>query len=542
MNKISGKFNFVLIAALIFISTFIILSLFWSIDKGFDFRDEGLFYAYSQPDVDNYNAVINYDLFFKFFYNLTGLSFGIIGLRVLKLSLIIIMLVSSIPLFRSKNITLFNLLFLFIAFFTAYTATSKSISYYSLTLFFVYIYYLSVEFLFKSKSFKGKIYIYVILGILSALSFMVKPPVGLALAIVGFCLLFFVYNLKQIRLILFTLIAFVFSFFIIHYFFSFYFPYYSFFNVLENGFELSSMSSSYSKSIIVKRVIAGLKWSFLITLSGYLVANTIHKKNGFFGKSFQLVVGLCVLVYFYLAHYKSNEFSIFQYSLVLSIAFLIGITLNFNLKYFDSLSKILIITLLYVFPFICILGSNMYFFRLGQSYMIFWILIIVLMNEDNIRSILFPKVVCLLLSCFIAIKVYDSNILHPFNQQPLTNSFAPFRYIGDHLIKLHPDDISYLNELKIKIIKYNKSNLKILGIYAFTGDILMAGFKPYFNPLIWENNQLEYCLKKSLNNTLYPKAKFFLLRNNEKSLIPNLTIMDSVKNRDEFVFIAKENN
>jgi len=55
------------------------------INRGFDVSDEGLYVLLAHPLQENQGGIFNYDLFFKLFHQITGIHFGIVGLRILRL-------------------------------------------------------------------------------------------------------------------------------------------------------------------------------------------------------------------------------------------------------------------------------------------------------------------------------------------------------------------------------------------------------------------------------------------------------------------------
>ena len=59
--------------------------LICGIDRGFEISDEGFYMFLSVPAQANENGIINYDLFFKLFYQLTGHTFSLIEMRLLRL-------------------------------------------------------------------------------------------------------------------------------------------------------------------------------------------------------------------------------------------------------------------------------------------------------------------------------------------------------------------------------------------------------------------------------------------------------------------------
>jgi hypothetical protein len=62
-----------------------IVAIIFAMPRGFDISDEGLYVLLADPNQENIGGIFNYDLFFKVIYKFTGLEFGIIGLRIIRL-------------------------------------------------------------------------------------------------------------------------------------------------------------------------------------------------------------------------------------------------------------------------------------------------------------------------------------------------------------------------------------------------------------------------------------------------------------------------
>ena len=62
-----------------------LLFIWIGINKGFDISDEGLYVLLTVPTQENQSGIINYDLFFKLIFQVTGISFSLIDLRLIRL-------------------------------------------------------------------------------------------------------------------------------------------------------------------------------------------------------------------------------------------------------------------------------------------------------------------------------------------------------------------------------------------------------------------------------------------------------------------------
>jgi hypothetical protein len=520
---------------LVLLSTLIVV-LLWSFNKGFDFRDEGLFYAYSQPETENFSAIINYDLFFKLFFQTTGIKFGIIGLRVLNFSLYLFMGGVAGYLLKKRGFTANSILFAIFGLLCIYAFSSKTVNYYSLTLFFVFLFWVLLEKIFTLTN-KYKIFLSLILsGVISSLSFMVKPPVGLTLLLISFLIPFFI---LKIRYYVFYFLLIIIGFSLVQIFFNSIFSHYSFLGVINNSFELSDSYSSYGKGVLVKRVFSGMRWSVLILLSGLLISLSIKKRDNKLISLLFILLSALIIFYFFSAHIKSNEFSFLQYSLIFFTSLFIGF--SFSIKNYSLLNKKMwfIYGFLFVSPFICILGSNVYFYRLGQGFIFFWWILILYINKDIFRFISYNYLICLFFISLISYQVLDNQIISPFNQPPLSNNFVHYEYKLDKKIYLDDSQVSYLQNLKTVLEPYKIQNFNVLGLFAFPGDILLTGNMIKYNPWIWDEYQYKYFFKK-MRADKKDINSVYIMDSKELQLYIDINITDSIKKNNSFVYIGME--
>lgn len=545
IKKDFKTYRFPISVLMLFILT-IFSTLIWSLNKGIDLSDEGLHYAFSNPDTINNNGLFNYDLFFKLFYKITKFEFGIISLRLIKFVSLVLLFILGLPLFRKNNFSILDQCFLAIAIFCSYTYLTQSLSYNSISFILVLSYIYTYTNL-NDSSFSRQMFLLLLMAILSSLCFFSKPPLSLVLFGMTFLLATISQSKFRLRTLLIRYFIIVIGYVITQLFFQLIFPNYSFSRVLKDGMELSTYYGSYNKSILIKRVLVSFKWVFVLSLLGWIIAYLLNKKKlNLKGISIALLSIFILAAYFFMSHSSSNEFDVFQYSLMILSASGIGFYIYYiKLKDFNWQKSILII-LLFIAPFVCTLGSNVYFFRSGQQYLFFWFLLIVFLKNNN-NTI--PKQVVLLwyliFSSLVSIKIYDNVIVNPDNQPKLSNSFVNYKYGKDKLIKIDMNQAEYLKNLNLKLNQYSPDRKEIIGLYAMPGDIVLSGFTNYYSPLIWDNFQWNFIKDKINQNPKFKNKEMPLivsrdLKSKEVKQLVGYKLIDSVKDyRRGHIYICK---
>lgn len=524
----------------------IILTLLWSIDKGFDLADEGLHYALSNPKTTNNNGLFNYDLFFKLFYAISNFEFGIIGLRLLKFISLVLLFILGLPLFRKNNFSVLDKLFLAIAIFCSYTYLTQSLSYNTIS-FIIVLSYIYTYSILNNSSVSRQNVLLLLMAILSSLCFFSKPPLSLVLLGMTFMLTTISFSKLLWRRILFQFFLIVMGYVGVQLIFQIVFPDYTFFKVLKDAMELSTYYGSYNKSILIKRLVVSFKWVFVLSLTGWIVAYVLKTKQLELKKIIIAFLSIAVLLsYFFISHSSSNEFDVFQYGLMILSALAIGFFLCFTKSINFNWQKSILLLLLFVAPFICTLGSNVYFFRSGQQYLFFWFTLLVYLNNTSVSI---PKQYVLLLyfifSGYITVKVFNNVIVNPDNQPKLSDTFVNYNYGYGKNIKIDKDQANYLTHLKIKLNKYSPNRKEIIGLYAMPGDIILTGFVNYYCPLIWDDFQWKFIKDRINHNDKYINKAFPLLitkdlKYRDKIKMENYRVVDSVKDyKSGYIYICK---
>jgi hypothetical protein len=539
LNRIVGPI-------MIFLISIIIFTLLWSIDKGIDLADEGLHFAFSKPETVNNNGLFNYDLFFKLLNKTVKFEFDVISLRAIKLVSIVLLFILGIPFFRRSNFSILDKFFLAIAIFCSYTYLTQSLSYNMISFILVLSYFYSYSYATKASPFRQNM-LYVVMAILSSLCYFVKPP--LSLAILGITFVLSVVNFSKIvwKQLLFRFVVISLGYLLIQLLFQLIFPDYSFVKVLKDSIDLSTYYGAYNKSVLIKRVVASFKWVFVLGLAGWCIAILFNKRKNHFK---WIILSLSIIVasvsYFFISHLSSKEFDVFQYGLMIITSIGIGF-FGYHLQW-KSLTKqdISILILLFLAPFLCSFGSNVYFFRTTQQYLFFWVLLLVYCKTIGLpisKNILLTWY--LIFSIFITIKIYDNVVRNPDNQPKLSANFIDFKYGNDNHIKLDKDQAQYLIFLKEKLHKWSPNRKEVIGLYAMPGDIVLTGFTNYYNPLIWDNFQWNFLRNRMQNNSEFRDKTMPILITKDLDKIQRQQLkgyqeVDSVKYyRNGYIYVFK---
>ena len=522
-------------------------TLFWSLDKGINLADEGLHYALSNPNTTNNNSLFNYDLFFKIFYKITKFEFGIISLRMLKFLLLVLLFILGLPIFNKNNFSVLDKLFLAIAIFCPYTFLTQSLSYNSIC-FILLLSYIYLYTNLQNSSVSKQNVLSFLMAILSSLCFFSKPPLSLLMFGITYILTFI--NLSKLRVVNLLVRCFLvtFGYVIVQFIFQHIFPDYSFIKVLNDGIQLSTYYESYNKFNLIKRLIVSFKWVFILSFIGLIIGYIFYKKKpSLLGIIISLIMIVVMLGYFFMSHLSSNEFNVFQYGLVIISAVALGFIMYFQKAKYFSMQKKILIVLLFIAPFICNLGSNVYFLRSGQQFIFFWFLLFVYL-KNNSKTI--PKYVSfvwyIIFSCFISIKIHNNVVVNPDNQPQLSSNFVTYNYGNESYIKIDKAQADYLINLKEKLNQYSPIRREIIGLYAMPGDILFTGYVNYYSPLIWDVFQFRF-IKNMINenpkfkNTTMPLLVTRDFKNKEIEKIDGYRLLDSVKDyRNGYVYICDQ--
>ncbi len=535
-------------AITVFMTVMLVLAVgivLWTTNKGIDLSDEGLSLALANPDIANFDSVIRYDIIFKLIYRVTHWELGLIELRLLRITGLAVVLYFA---FKNKDfkLSLIDKLLLALSLMAGYSILTESLSYYSLILFFSFFHI----YFFLGSLKKGDFTVSLWAGVCIALAFMVKPPSAILLfgGTTGLLLLksLFEKNASVIKYVVFATLGGLIIFVSFH----FVFPEFSPIGVIRSGMELSNSDKGNYKGVsILFSLIASLKWVLFLVISGYLGAVFLTKrKTNFFIAALALLLSIGIIVFFFYKHYGSNEFDGLGYSAMVITSLIMGsfIVLG-NVKEWPIEKKLLGIVL-FASPFICQFGSNVYFFRSGVHYLVFWVLLLLLFKTNKeIQSM--KMYFGLALSVLVARGAYANLIQHPIKQPEIIHANVQYTYHKDHTIYLNPAQASYLNQLKKVLHQHSNSDNKdyVIGMYCLPGHIVMTDMKVFYNPFIWNRQQLRFFVKKAGSHPQFSGVKPLILSEtkeieNEIKDLYDVELLDSVKyfnNRYLYVFQTK---
>jgi len=461
-----------------------ILAIIFAMPRGFDISDEGVYALLAVPSQENVAGVFNYDLFFKFFYEITGVEFGLIGLRILRLVTCFVAAGSLLIFwsnFYQKKAGRISVFFICLSgVLGSYGFLSQTLSYNSINLMCGCLWLGLIS---RIKFSNGSL---LFLGATLSLLFYSKITVCLILGLLTVGIIMWNSDRKiwgRMLLVLslpFSLLEIVF-----------------FFMLGESGIlralaaeKMLEFRPDYHFMTIVKYSIVGIFWSVLVItpffLAGYLkwISSRYYKPV--------LLIGLIV---FSIVSYFTTITNEINHVLFLSTLAMLGFLMGSS-----DLSKMKVreagfLSLLIIFPFILHFGSNFYFLRLGIHYWVFWLLaILYLVNDDNFLVKLFFKN---LLPIFTFILIVNGLSLFAFNNYRYFEETVPFEYRNGKSIRLPVDQSSNYSKLMNEIS--HSGNNKILPIFRNPGLVYMIGETHPKTPGIWSRQQLDYFFPDSKN-------------------------------------------
>lgn len=457
-----------------FLSVIIILA---GINRGFDISDEGLYALLAVPEQENIAGIFNYDLFFKLFYKLTGIEFGLVGLRVLRLITCILSAISLHVFWNnysgSKKFSITIFLICFSGLLASYGFLSQSLSYNSINLM-CGSFWLS---LISTRIPRKKTYF--LLGTTLALLFYAKITVCI---ILSFLTLIFLIKKSRKNFVVTQLLQILLPFILMEFLF--------FWFIGETGItrsiaaqEMLNYRPDYNFSAIIKYTLVGVFWCLLVILP-FLVAGYLNR----IGNSYYwIVVTFGVISLIIIGYFTSITGEINHFVLLLTLAlvgFLITASRFSNIKR----DQWVLFFLLIIFPFILHFGSNMYWLRLGVHYWVFWLLalLFVIKLENSLGQILFKLVLPLL----TLLLVINGVSLYAFNNYNYFEKTQTIEYRDNKFIRLSSKEVDFYSSLKKEVKSSDKQ--KVLPIFMNPGLVYMIGETSPRTPGVWSKHQFDY--------------------------------------------------
>ena len=450
--------------------------LICGIDRGFEISDEGFYMLLSVPAQANENGIINYDLFFKLFYQLTGHTFSLIEMRLLRLFGYFLGAFALTQFLKNQfEISLSKpQLFLLstLGLFSGYAFLPPTLSYNSLTVVLSCLWLWSVFSVQASTYSRG-----LSLGIILALLVYVKVTVALILFL--FSIGIWV-NKKQFSL---TSLGLVFvPFLILELIFSTVLGEFASDRLLS-GIPLNSSRSGYGIIPMIKSPLLGLVFSVCTLLIGWMLAKIKSK-------SFPIQVGVLIFsagIFFWIirfTHITEEWNHVVMLGTSVFLGFLWGTSksgINFSLEEMT----------LFLLPFLLHFGSNVYWMRIGIHYWVFWVLLIFL--NPNVFKIGVTSV------CFLILYlVFNGVWWHPFgHESPLWSAKTELEIDGE-IINVDPKVVTAV--VQIRDFGKIEGLTQVQAIYRIPGLIWLSGYQIPQLIGTWDKVQLES------NSILLPEA------------------------------------
>jgi hypothetical protein len=523
--------NTIILSSFVFVSFIIIYSL----DLGFGFTDEGLYYSLAQPDSDQNSSLYNYYLLFRGVQNYFPFYPGFADLRLIRFILLIITgLCLYLILYKKTKLSPYDLLLILISLFAGYAIMPASISYYSLTTIIVLFFVINFRFFyFKTASlqFLGQF----LIGIIVSVAYIIKPTTGLILISLSFLLPFFG-RLSAHHTIKFILVIFA-GLFFSQLLFQQISPFYHFSDVFKNGLEVSNKTSEqYGFMSLLKGFLSIIRWCLVIALSGYVFAYGFERRTDFKYSITAFLISFILLGYFFYAHKRLEEKGVYIYLVSIIPVFFIGQALYLIRHKFSLNQKFLFYFLLLIAPFICHIGSNVYFFRINQHYIIFWVILLLIVgyelnNTTFNRQLQLMKI---LLGLTVGLNVYIKIIYKEYGLWTPKEQLVKWNYSNGNHLYLQPYYADYFSNLQSKFIQYAKSN-PVLGLEVGVQGHSFLGVKDFYNSNIYDKHSLSVFFHKIKADPVYANQKpliisFFRI---DKTYLPSfykVRLLDSVPN------------
>lgn len=422
----------------------------------------------SVPAQANENGIINYDLFFKLFYQLSGHTFSLIEMRLLRLFGYFLGAFALTQFLKNQfEISLSKpQLFLLstLGLFSGYAFLPPTLSYNSLTVI------LSCLWLWRVFSVQASSYSRGLsLGLILALLVYVKVTVALILFL--FSIGIWV-NKKKFSL---TSLGVVFvPFLLLELIFWIVLGEFASARLLS-GIPLNTARSGYGIIAMIKSPLVGVVFSVCALLIGWVLAKIKSK-------SFPIQVGVLILssgIFFWMIRF-THITEEWNHVVMLGTSVLLGFLwgnsksgINFSLEQMT----------LFLLPYLLHLGSNFYWLRIGIHYWGFWMFLVIIF-AGRYSSLVYNTVPFLL--CFL---VFKGVWLCPYgHDKPLWSLKEDLNRL-DEIIKVDKELANSV--IQIRDFAMNKGIDEISTAYGVPGLIWLSGYEIPNSAGVWNKIQLE---------------------------------------------------
>lgn len=478
--------------------------IFFALNKGFDFSDEGMYVLMFDPLQPNVSGLLNYDLFSKLIFQTTGFRFGIVDLRVMRLLLYVLaagfVLRFWLALFpedgKNGNRAILYPVFL-LSLFGGYAFLPQSLSYNSLTVvlsgFLLGIY---------GPAYwdgKSKFSILLLTGVLLAFLFYTKITVFF-----GLLLLILVFELLAKKKIVHILFPILLPLFLMESVFGLVLGKSGLVSLAE-AFQLSQIREGYGLLHVLKSLFVGFFWTVLIFGSG--VFGALAFQNGIRNKRLVFALSSFSLAVFSFYWITITEES--TYYALFGILFYMGfLSMKKSIRPRDPKVNVLLLVL-FCLPFVLHWGSNVYFMRLGVHFLFLWVLWTMVWLRTYGEFPQFKKA-ALVISVFLLPFIVDGLWWRPFGQQSIFHQTERYIYQENKIIFIDQEQILYLQNLDANLKTLQAKNLEVLPLYAMPGPIYLLDRQLPKTPGIWNLSHFDTYFADDL------KAKVIVFNGSDK--------------------------
>tara|TARA_R110002072_G_scaffold30097_5_gene94390 strand:+ start:2185 stop:3867 length:1683 start_codon:yes stop_codon:yes gene_type:complete len=455
-----------------------LLVILLGINRGFDFTDEGLYVLLADPNQQNLGGVFNYDLFFKLFYQLTGIQFGIVGLRILRLLSYFAGAFGLVAfwrnLYQTQELSTPVFILCLAGLFAAYGFLPPTLSYNSISVVAVCFWLAIVS---KNTLHPND---WFMLGLIFLILFYTKITVCLALGLLTFS--YFLLK-KSVNIAKFALLLLPFLLFEGLFYFLFQE------NALtrlfgEYGF--LQQREDYTLALLLKYTAVGGFWILLAGLL-FLVASKVNKL-GFKFYGFVLILALISLSLVFYFTFITAEWS--HIVLLITFAGICWQLGELNRKDFKS-QELFFVAVLLLIPFFLHFGSNVYWMRLGIHYWVFWLLAFAILIQK--KRIIFQSRYYAVASFTSLVLVIFGIWLTPFEGAYLWDATEKWEYQPGKQISLSQRQIEFLSIIDSELEKSKPS--KIISLYSNPGILFLLGKNSLYSPGYWKPSQVRLLLE-----------------------------------------------
>lgn len=438
------------------------------INRGFDVSDEGLYVLLAHPLQENQGGIFNYDLFFKLFHQITGIHFGIVGLRAIRLLIYCLGALALAVFYRNlkgeKRLSLEVYLISLLGLMAGYGFLPASLSYNHLSV------VLAAGWL-SLISFQDDKWIRRV-GIGLLIAFLVYVKVTVAILLAGMTLLFLFLE-KKLNWV--SLLGLLLPFILLELIF--------YWDLDENaiirlsdGLSIQTGREDYHWWTLVKHTGVGAFWCLLVFGASFIAFSWIK---------IPIIRALLILppfLFVFSTTRITDELN--HFFLLFGVVIWAWFFAKSDFSRFLAKEKVWIFLLL-VLPFVLHFGSNVYWMRIGVHYLVFWIMAwLILADKSRLKS---PQWLSIGISISALLLVFNGLWWHSFEQNELWKNTEKWEYLPGKSIMLSPKQVDGLE----KLVSLFPEQEELLAVYRISGVPYLLGKVLPKNPGYWDREQLK---------------------------------------------------